>query len=94
MADLDRYLRYLQRDDVAELVLQTDKVAALKLTSGKLHPLTKSPLGSGHILALLEGVNWGSLVPRQDTGGETQAARSGGINYRCPWRNSAPGRRT
>uniref|UniRef100_UPI001C636FC2 hypothetical protein n=1 Tax=Enhygromyxa salina TaxID=215803 RepID=UPI001C636FC2 len=83
MADLDRYLRYLQRDDVTELVLQTGKVAALKLTSGKLHPLTKSPLGSAHIVTLLEGVNWGPLVPRHDTGGQSQAASSNGVDYRC-----------
>jgi twitching motility protein PilT len=83
VADLDRYLRYLQRDDVDELVLQSGKVAALKLTSGKLHPLTKSPLGSGHIVSLLEGAGWGQLLPRQDTGGQTQTASSSGVEYRC-----------
>lgn len=81
MADLDRYLRYLQRDDVTEFVLQSGKVAALKLTSGKLHPVTKTPLGSAHIVTLLEGVGWGSLVPRDDTSGLQQPASSNSVDY-------------
>jgi twitching motility protein PilT len=83
VADLDRYLRYLQRADVTELVLQTDKIAALKLTSGALHPLTKSALGSAHIVALLEGVGWGAVIPAQDTGGQAQAVNSNGVAYSC-----------
>jgi twitching motility protein PilT len=83
VADLDRYLRYLQREDVEELVLQSGKVAALKLTSGKLHPLTKAGLTSAHIVTLLEGVGWGPLVPSQDSGGQPQVAKSNGVAYRC-----------
>ncbi|MFO7565892.1 MAG: PilT/PilU family type 4a pilus ATPase [Enhygromyxa sp.] len=83
MADLDRYLRYLQRDDVTELVLQTDKVAALKLSSGSMHPLTKSGLGSAHIVALLEGAGWGAAIPGQDTGGQAQLLTSNGVDYSC-----------
>ena len=83
MADLDRYLRYLQRDDVTELVLQTDKVAALKLTSGALHPVTKGPLTSAHVVTLLDGVGWGPMIPRTDTGGQTQTVSSGGVSYSC-----------
>lgn len=82
MADLERYLRYLQRGDVEELVLQTGKVAALKLDSGKLHPLTKSPLTSTHIVTLLEGIGWGSVVPRHDTAGAPESVRSSGVDYR------------
>jgi twitching motility protein PilT len=83
VADLDRYLRYLQREDVEELVLQSGKVAALKLSSGSLHPLTKSALTSAHIVTLLEGVGWGALVPRQDSAGQPQVAKSNGVGYRC-----------
>ncbi len=83
MADLDRYLRYLQRDDVTELVLQTDKVAALKLSSGNLHPLTKTGLGSAHIVTLLEGVGWGARIPAQDTSGQPVVVSSSGVEYRC-----------
>jgi twitching motility protein PilT len=83
VADLDRYLRYLQREDVEELVLQTDKVAALKLTSGKLHPLTKASLTSAHIVTLLEGVGWGEHVPKGDSGGQVLVAKSNGVGYRC-----------
>lgn len=83
MADLDRYLRYLQRADVTELVLQTDKVAALKLDSGNLHPLTKGGLGSAHIVALLEGIGWGGLIPAQDSAGQAQIVSSGGVEYSC-----------
>jgi twitching motility protein PilT len=83
VSDLDRYLRYLQRDDVEELVLQSDKVAALKLSSGKLHPLTKAGLTSAQILALLEGVGWGPLVPKQDSAGQPQIAKFNGVGYRC-----------
>jgi twitching motility protein PilT len=83
VADLDRYLRYLQREDVEELVLQSGKIAALKLSSGTLHPLTKQSLTSAHIVTLLEGVGWGPLVPKQDSAGQLQAAKSNGVGYRC-----------
>jgi twitching motility protein PilT len=83
VADLDRYLRYLQREDVTELVLQTDKVAALKLTSGQLHPLTKSALANGHIVALLEGVGWGAVIPARDTGGQPQIVSFNAVEYSC-----------
>jgi twitching motility protein PilT len=83
VADLDRYLRYLQREDVEELVLQSGKVAALKLTTGKLHPLTKAGLTSAHIVTLLEGVGWGEHVPQIDSAGQLLVAKSNGAGYRC-----------
>ncbi|WP_053335462.1 type IV pilus twitching motility protein PilT [Plesiocystis pacifica] len=83
MADLDRYLRYLQRGDVEELVLQTGKVAALKLSAGKLHPLTKTPLAAGHIVALLNGADLRELLPSSDTPGEPQAVEVEGRAYTC-----------
>jgi hypothetical protein len=83
VADFARLLGYLQRADVTELVLQTDKVAALKLSSGALHPVTKAGLGSAHIVALLEGVGWGVVIPAQDTGGQPQVVSHGGLNFSC-----------
>lgn len=83
VADLDRYLRYLQRGDVEELVLQTGKVAALKLSAGKLHPLTKTPLAAGHIVALLNGADLRELLPSSDTPGEPQAVEVEGRAYTC-----------
>ena len=83
MADLDRYLRFLQREDVAELVLQTGKVAALRLTDGRLHPLTKQSLIAGHVVALLDGVGLRSLLPSRDTAGEDHEIEIEGLSYRC-----------
>ncbi|MFV8754065.1 type IV pilus twitching motility protein PilT [Nannocystaceae bacterium ST9] len=83
MADLDRYLRYLEREDVAELVLQTGKVAALRLVDGRMHPLTKQNLIAGHVVALLDGVGLRSLLPSRDTAGDDHEVEIEGATYRC-----------
>lgn len=83
MADLDRYLQYLQRDDVAELVLQTGKVAALRLKDGRLHPLTKQSLVAGHIVALLDGVGLRAMLPSRDTAGDDHSVELDSGHYRC-----------
>lgn len=83
MADLDRYLQYLQRDDVAELVLQTGKVAALRLKDGRLHPLTKQSLMAGHVVALLDGVGLRAMLPSRDTGGDEHVVELESGHYRC-----------
>jgi twitching motility protein PilT len=83
VADLDRYLRYLERDDVVELVLQTGKVAALRLVDGRMHPLTKQSLASGHVVALLDGVGLRSLLPSRDTAGEEHDVEIEGVAFRC-----------
>jgi twitching motility protein PilT len=83
VADLDRYLRYLEREDVAELVLQTGKVAALRLTDGRLHPLTKQSLVAGHVVALLDGVGFRSLLPSRDTAGDDHDIEIEGVALRC-----------
>ncbi len=83
VADLDRYLRYLEREDVAELVLQTGKVAALRLTDGRLHPLTKQSLIAGHVVALLDGVGLRTVLPSRDTAGDDHVVEIEGVAYRC-----------
>lgn len=83
VADLDRYLQYLQRDDVAELVLQTGKVAALRLKDGRLHPLTKQSLVAGHIVALLDGVGLRAMLPSRDTAGDDHGVELDSGHYRC-----------
>lgn len=83
MADLEGYLRYLQRDDVSELVLQTGKVAALLLTNGKAHPLTQSSLAAGHIVGLLDSAGLRELLPNSDTSGEPKTIEIAGRPYVC-----------
>ncbi|MCA9685645.1 MAG: hypothetical protein KC457_25940, partial [Myxococcales bacterium] len=83
MADLDSFLRYLARGDVEELVLQTGKVAALRLANGNLHPLTKVALTAGHVVALLDGIGLRDLIPAGDTAGEPAAVKVDGVDYRC-----------
>ncbi len=68
MADLDRFLRYLQRDDVDDLLFQTGKVAGLR-TGAEMRPLTQKKLETSQIVTLLGTSGLSSYLPTEDTGG-------------------------
>ncbi len=70
VSDLARFLRFLERSDVRELVLQTHSPASVRL-GDELRPVTKQPLSAAHLEALLAGTELAPLVPQSDTSGET-----------------------
>lgn len=68
MADLRDFLRYLKREDVNAVVLQTGAAVAVDV-GGQARHLTKQPLTSAHINGLIGQTPVAQLVPRQDTNG-------------------------
>lgn len=74
MSDLVRFLRFLDRPDVRELVLQTHSAASVRL-GDELRPVTKQPLTPAHLEALLSGTDLEPLVPESDTSGETASVQ-------------------
>ncbi len=80
VSDLSRFLRFLDRSDVRELVLQTHSAASVRL-GDELRPVTKEPLSPAHLEALLADTALAPLVPTSDTAGETASVQIEGHNY-------------
>jgi twitching motility protein PilT len=104
MRELQKFLRYLDRGDVTEIVFQSGATAAAK-KSGKLTPVTREPLSAKHILKLIDGTPLQELVPAEDGASLPTPTDLGGIRYiatmarsgemlmlrvRHPARNTAP----
>lgn len=77
---LQKFLRYLERGDVTEIVFQSGATAAAK-KSGKLRPVTSEPLSARHILKLIHDTPLQRLVPEEDGASEPTAAHIGGVTY-------------
>jgi twitching motility protein PilT len=80
VGELERFLQYLDRGDVTEIVFQSGATAAAK-KKGKLRPVTTEPLSARHILKLVKDTPLQRLVPIEDGASPPTAANINGINY-------------
>lgn len=80
MEDLGKFLRYLDRSDVTEIVFQSGATAAAK-KKGKLKPVTREALSAKHILKLVKNTPLQSLVPDGDGASAPMTASINGVNY-------------
>jgi len=80
MRELQKFLEYLDRGDVTEIVFQSGATAAAK-KSGKLKPVTREPLSAKHILKLIHGTPLQELVPMEDGASQPTPAEIDGIQY-------------
>ncbi|MCA9629639.1 MAG: PilT/PilU family type 4a pilus ATPase [Myxococcales bacterium] len=81
MADLRDLLRYLERDDVTMLVLQTGSAISVE-HNGQLRRLTRDPLAPEQMADLIEGTPILGLVPAQDSNGAPTPVELFGGSYR------------
>jgi twitching motility protein PilT len=80
VGELEKFLQYLDRGDVTEIVFQSGATAAAK-KKGKLRPVTTEPLSARHILKLVKDTPLQKLVPIEDGASAPTAANINGINY-------------
>jgi twitching motility protein PilT len=78
--DLAKFLQYLDRSDVTEIVFRSGATAAAK-KAGKLTPVTREPLSARHILKLVDDTPLQGLIPAQDGASGPATARMNGITY-------------
>jgi twitching motility protein PilT len=78
--ELGKFLQYLDRGDVTEIVFQSGATAAAK-KKGKLKPVTREPLSAKHILKLVHDTPLAALVPAQDGASTPTPTRINGVNY-------------
>ena len=71
MSQFAQLVRYLEREDISEIVLQTGKAPSVKMGE-EYRPITKSPITAEQLDALLADTPLAILVPRTDTGGSPQ----------------------
>jgi twitching motility protein PilT len=80
VGELEKFLQYLDRGDVTEIVFQSGAKAAAK-KKGKLRPVTSAPLSARHILKLVNDTPLQKLVPTEDGASVPTAANINGVNY-------------
>ncbi len=80
MSKLEKFLQYLERGDVTEIVFQSGATAAAK-QRGKLKPVTSEPLSAKHILKLVSNTPFQKLVPREDGASAPTPAQINGTTY-------------
>ena len=80
VGELEKFLAYLDRGDVTEIVFQSGATAAAK-KKGKLKPVTTEPLSARHILKLVHDTPLQKLVPQQDGASVPTPAKINGTNY-------------
>jgi twitching motility protein PilT len=80
LSNLPQYLRYLERPDVRELVLQTNAPAQARL-GDELKALTREPFTAAHLEVLLRGTPLAPLITGPDTSGETASVQIDGKSY-------------
>lgn len=78
--ELGKFLRYLDRGDVTEIVFQSGATAAAK-KKGKLRPVTREPLSAKHILKLVSNTPLEKLVPVEDGASAPTTTQINGVNY-------------
>jgi twitching motility protein PilT len=78
--ELGKFLQYLDRGDVTELVFQSGSTATAK-KKGKLKPVTREPLSAKHILKLVNDTPLQQLVPPHDGASPPTATEINGVNY-------------
>lgn len=80
VADLSQFVRYLERPDVSELVLQTERPACIR-RGGQMVPLTKAALRHEHLVAIITRPPLGRPVPGEDTSGHSETVEIGSQRY-------------
>jgi len=80
VAGLEKFLHYLEKRDVSEIVFQSGATAAAK-RKGQLQPVTREPLTAQHILKLVERTPLQDLVPDEDGACAPTAAQINGSKY-------------
>ena len=80
VAELEKFLQYLERGDVTEIVFQSGATAAAK-KKGKLKPVTSEPLSARHILKLVTDTPLEKLVPGEDGASPPTSTRINGTDY-------------
>ncbi|MEM9728438.1 MAG: PilT/PilU family type 4a pilus ATPase [Myxococcota bacterium] len=89
MPGLENFLRYLDREDVSEIVFQSGATASAK-RKGRLQPVTREPLTAQHILKLVHSTPLEDLVPREDGASPPTAAHINGHKYVATVARSGP----
>ncbi|MEM7434710.1 MAG: PilT/PilU family type 4a pilus ATPase [Myxococcota bacterium] len=89
MPGLEKFLHYLERGDVSEIVFQSGATAAAK-RKGRLQPVTREPLTAQHILKLVHSTPLEGLVPKEDGASAPTAARINGNKYVATVARSGP----
>ncbi len=89
MAGLEKFLQYLTRDDVSEMVFRTGAAAAVK-RNGKLQAVTREALTAQHILKLMHETPLENLVPVRDGTSEPTPTRIDGRPYVASVARSGP----
>ena len=87
--DLGKFLQYLERGDVTELVFQSGAAAAAK-KRGKLKPVTREPLSANHIMRLVSNTPFQGLVPEQDGASPAVTTEINGVSYVATMARSGP----
>ncbi|MGB8328668.1 MAG: PilT/PilU family type 4a pilus ATPase, partial [Polyangiales bacterium] len=80
VGQLERFLQYLDRGDVTEIVFQSGATAAAK-KKGELRPVTREPLSAKHILTLMTDTPLQKLVPAADGSTAPTPTRINGVDY-------------
>jgi twitching motility protein PilT len=80
VGELQKFLQYLERADVTEVVFQSGAPAAAK-RKGKLSPVTREPLSAKHILKLVDGTPLQKLIPAEDGASVPTRANIDGVDY-------------
>jgi twitching motility protein PilT len=87
--ELGKFLQYLERGDVTEIVFKSGAAAAAK-KQGKLKPVTREPLSAKHILKLVSNTPLEHLVPRGDGASPAVTTEINGVNYIATMARSGP----
>ena len=80
MQDLQKFLQYLDRGDVTEIVFQSGAAATAK-KRGEHKPVTREPLSAKHILKLVSDTPLEQLVPLEDGASAPTPAKIDGVTY-------------
>jgi twitching motility protein PilT len=80
VCELEKFLQYLDRGDVTEIVFQSGATASAK-RKGQLKPVTTEPLSARHILKLVNDTPLQGLVPVEDGASPPTPANINGIQY-------------
>ena len=80
VSELAKFLPYLDRGDVTELVFESGLAARAK-QRGQLRPVTREPLSSKHILRLVHNTPLQSLLPPAEGGSTPVSTQIDGVEY-------------
>ncbi|MBX3183411.1 MAG: PilT/PilU family type 4a pilus ATPase [Polyangiaceae bacterium] len=80
MADLRELLRYLERDDISALILQTDAATSVEY-QGQRRWLGREPLSAADLAALVRGTGLTALIPPRDSDGALTPVELFGARY-------------